>query len=156
MIDGPGTAAGGVGVPASYVAFSSGPQRWALPLATVDRVVAMVAVSPLPGAPHGVRGAIDVHGTVVPVLDLGLRLGEPPHPLRAAAQLVLARTGQRRIALPADEAYGVVEAVTGPAPSPLTGVAATEDGMLVIYDLDAFLSAGEEDELTRALAEVAA
>jgi purine-binding chemotaxis protein CheW len=113
----------------------------------------MVAVSPLAGAPAAIRGAIDVHGEVVPVLDLGQRLGDPPHALSADAQLVLARTARRAVALPVDEALGVVAPALEAASGPLAGVATAADGLLAVYDLDAFLSAGEEDELTLALAE---
>jgi purine-binding chemotaxis protein CheW len=113
----------------------------------------MVAVSPLPGAPAAIRGAIDVHGKIVPVLDLGLRLGDPPHPLNADAQLVLARTARRAVALPVDASLGVVAPALGAASGPLAGVATADGGLLAVYDLDAFLSAGEEDELTLALAE---
>lgn len=135
------------------VAFGVAGRRWALPLATVERVVAMVAVSPLAGAPGAVRGAIDVHGEIVPVLDLGLRLGDPPHPLNADAQLVLARTARRAVALPVDASLGVVAPALGAVSGPLAGVATADGGLLAVYNLDAFLSAGEEDELTLALAE---
>jgi purine-binding chemotaxis protein CheW len=138
------------------VAFAVGERRWGLPLECVERVVAMVAVAPLPGAPEGVRGAINVHGAVVPVLDLGRRLGDPPHPLGADARLVLARTRRRRVALPVDEALDVVALAPRAASGPLAGVAPQDDGLLAVYDLDAFLSHGEEDQLTLALAEAAA
>ena len=59
------------------VAVDVGGQSWALPLAAVERVVGMVAVSPLPESPAGVRGAINVGGEIVPVLDLDLRIGRP-------------------------------------------------------------------------------
>jgi purine-binding chemotaxis protein CheW len=146
--------AGGSGTTGTLsVAFAAAGRRWALPLAAVERVVAMVAVSELAGAPAAIRGAIDVHGEIVPVLDLGLRLGDLPHPLNAEAQLVLARTPRRAVALPVDEALGVVALTLGAASGPLAGVAAPGDELLAVYDLDAFLSAGEEDELTLALAE---
>jgi purine-binding chemotaxis protein CheW len=134
------------------VIFAAGGRRWALPLAAVERVVAMVAIEPLPGGPPGVRGAVDVHGEVLPVLDLGVRLGEPPHPLDAGAQLVLARTARRRVALPVDESLGVLSLALRGASAPLAGLARLPDGLLAVYDLDAFLAAGEEDRLTLALA----
>jgi purine-binding chemotaxis protein CheW len=135
------------------VIFAAAGRRWALPLDAVERVVAMVAVAPLPGAPPGVRGAVDVHGDVVPVLDLNLRLGEPPHPLGPEAQLVLAHTARRRVALPVDESLGVASPALHGASAPLAGVAQLPDGLLAVYDLDAFLAAAEEDALTLALAE---
>jgi purine-binding chemotaxis protein CheW len=148
---GPGSA--GARAPAELVLFRSGERRWALPLASVERVTAMVAIAPLPGAPAGVRGAVDVHGDVLPVLDLGVRLGGAPHRLGSEGQLVLARTARRRVALPVDESLGVAAVPLHPATAPFAGVAQPPDGLLAVYDLDAFLAAGEEDELTRALLE---
>jgi purine-binding chemotaxis protein CheW len=150
----------GAAVP--LVAFVVDGRRWALPLAAVDRVVAMVAVSPLPRSPAGVRGAVNVHGEIVPVLDLESRLGLQARDRGPEAQLVLARTSRRTVAVAVDEALGVLEvehdAIGAPtdAGSPgIAGIAALADGLLVIHDLDAFLSAGDEALLAGALAEAA-
>src|SRR5689334_11343 len=90
------------------VAFRVARQRWALPLAAVERVVAMVAVSPLPHSPSGVSGAINVHGEIVPVLDLGARFGFATREHDPGARLVLARTRRRAVAIGVDEVLGVL------------------------------------------------
>jgi purine-binding chemotaxis protein CheW len=140
------------------VAVNVGGQSWALPLAAVERVVGMVAVSPLPESPAGVRGAINVGGEIVPVLDLDLRIGRPTTDRGPSARLVLARTTTRRVALPVDEVLGVIAVERGrigppvsQSPAPMAGVAGVEDGVLAIYDLDAFLTADDELALDAAL-----
>jgi purine-binding chemotaxis protein CheW len=140
------------------VAVVVGGQSWALPLAAVERVVGMVAVSPLPESPVGVRGAINVGGEIVPVLDLDLRIGRPTSDRGLSARLVLARTNTRRVALPVDEVLGVIAVERGrigppveQSPAPMAGVAGLEDGVLAIYDLDAFLTADDEAALDAAL-----
>ena len=140
------------------VAVEVGGQSWALPLAAVERVVGMVAVSPLPESPAGIRGAINVGGEIVPVLDLDLRIGRPTTDRGPGARLVLARTRSRRIALPVDDVLGVIVVDAdriGPplerTAAPMAGVAGLPDGVLAIYDLDAFLSADDEQALTAAL-----
>jgi purine-binding chemotaxis protein CheW len=138
------------------VAVDVGGQTWALPLACVERVVGMVAIAPLPGSPAGVRGAVNVAGEIVPVLDLDVRIGRPQHDRGAAAQLVLARTSTRRVALPVDDVLGVLEVdAVGPpiehVPAPMAGIAALPDGVLAVYDVDAFLSAADEASLAAAL-----
>ncbi|HWK26685.1 MAG TPA: chemotaxis protein CheW [Solirubrobacter sp.] len=122
-------------------------RRWALPLDAVDRVVAMVAIEPLPGAPTGVCGAVNVHGEIVPVLDLDTRLGHPPREHRPEEALVLARTRGGLLALPADDVTGVIEvdagAISPPpphVPAPLAGLAALPEGVLLVSDLDAALA----------------
>lgn len=139
-----------------------GEQRWALPLDAVERVLAMVAFTALPASPIGVRGAINMHGRPVAVLDLELRLGRPLRTYGTDAKLVLVRTPRRRLALPVDEVPGVVSidrAAIGPAdagmPAPVGGVAALEDGVLLISDVEAFLTAAEDEVLAAALDEMA-
>jgi purine-binding chemotaxis protein CheW len=134
-------------------------QRWALPLAAVERVVGMVAVSPLPESPVGVRGVINVHGEIVPVLDLDLRIGRAAREHGAGARLLLARTSRGRVALAVDDVVGVIAidaSAIGPAPdampAPVAGIAAFGDGVLLIYDVDAFLSPGDEQAVAAALA----
>src|SRR4051794_38743968 len=109
------------------VAVGVGEQRWALPLACVERVVGMVAVTPLPESPAGVRGAINVAGEIVPVLDLDARIGRPQRDRGPGARLVLARTATRRVALPVDEVLGVIAVDIAPpieqVPAPIAGTA---------------------------------
>ena len=140
------------------VAVVVGGQSWALPLAAVERVVGMVAVSPLPESPAGIRGAINVGGEIVPVLDLDLRIGRPSPYRGPGARLVLAGTNTRRVALPVDDVLGVIAVERGRigppverSPAPMAGVASLEDGVLAIYDLDAFLTADDELALDAAL-----
>lgn len=135
-------------------------KQFALHLPAVERVLPMVAVSPLPGGPAVVAGAISLQGRIVPVFDVRRRIGFPERDYGPDAHLLVARARQREVALPVDEVVGVRsiagESVTAPEDvvpglARLSGVAAVEDGILVIHDLDAFLSGEEEAELDRAL-----
>lgn len=91
------------------VVFTLDGQRYALPLATVERVLPMVAVSPLPQAPEIALGVINLHGQVLPVLDIRRRLGFPPRDFGLTAHLLVARTSRRTLAVPVDEVLGVRE-----------------------------------------------
>lgn len=135
-------------------------ERWAVPVAAVERVFPMVAVAPLPGCPDVVLGAINVHGEIVPVFDPHCLLGAPAVVGRAEAQLLLVRTPRRLLALAVDEVVGVAE-VPAVAVAPaeavhhaverLAGVAPLPDGLLLVHDVDAFLSGAEERQLEVAL-----
>jgi purine-binding chemotaxis protein CheW len=145
----------------SFVRLTLDGLNLALPLAAVERVVRSVAVTPLPGAPACIAGAIDFHGTVVAVADLRERFGLPPAPVRMTDHFVFARTPSRLLALVADAAQGVVEvedsdrvdagAVAGGLER-ISGIARTADGLLLIQDLERLLSSGEEALLQQALA----
>lgn len=138
-------------------------QRYAIPLLAVERVLSMVGLSPLPESPAIALGVINLHGKVLPVLDLRRRLGFPAHEYGTSAHLLVARTGRRTVALPVDEALGVQEVAAGAVTPPSTvlpgirhvaGIVALADGVLFIHDLEAFLSLEEERQLSEALEEM--
>lgn len=145
--------------------FRLGEQRYALPLAAVERVVRAVEVTPLPGAPAIVLGAIDVQGSVLPVLSIRRRFGLPQGEIAPDDQFVLARAVNRSVALVIDEAQGVLEhpvdAVIDSTPilpgaKQFRGVVKLEDGLVLIHDLENFLSLDEERTLDAAIGREAA
>ena len=142
------------------VVFTLDGQRFGLPLSAAERAVPMAAVSPLPGCPDTVLGAINVHGSVTPVLDLRRRLGLAASEYGPSAHLLLARTAKRVVALPVDGVHGVVEIEPGRVAPPdtvlpgidqLAGIAALADGLLLVNDLELFLSLDEEGQLDAAI-----
>lgn len=123
----------------------------------------MVAVSPLPNAPAVALGAINVHGSVIPVVDIRRRFGFPPRDYGITAHLLVARTSRRTLAVPVDEVLGVKEVAAETVTAPdsvlpgighVSGIVALADGLLLIHDLDTFLSLDEEQRLREALEEM--
>lgn len=140
--------------------FSLDESRYALPLATVDRVVRAVEVTPLPKAPEIVLGVINAQGRVIPVVDVRRRFRLPTRELHLDDRFIIARTDRRLVALVSDDVAGVRELEpstlastkeTLPFAGYLQGVAKLEDGLVLISDLDAFLSLDEERLLETAL-----
>ncbi len=74
-------------------------ERYALPLSVVERVVRAVEVTPLPRAPVIVLGAIDVHGRVLPVLNVRRRFRMPDLAISPADWFLLAHTARHTVAL---------------------------------------------------------
>ena len=144
----------------SLVVFSLDAQHFALSVGAVERVVRAVEITPLPGAPNGVCGVIDLHGAVIPVFDLRAHFGQPSRAVRPEDHLVIVRTARRRVALLADAALGVVSA-SGPEVIPaveilpgldaIEGVVKLDGGIVLIHDLDRFLRIAEDDALASAM-----
>jgi purine-binding chemotaxis protein CheW len=140
--------------------FSLDAGRYAIPLAAAERVVRAVEVTPLPAAPALVLGVIDVGGRVLPVFDTRARLGLPQRPIEPADHFLIARTSERTVVLIIDVARGLIEQ---PADSlvesgliahgiqHIRGVISLEDGLVLIHDLEQFLSATESRALDEAL-----
>lgn len=135
-------------------------QRYALPLHAVDRVVRMVAITPLPKAPDIVLGVVNVQGRVIPVFNMRRRFCLPEREIALSDQLVVARTMRRPVALVADAVPDVIAYPAQSLVSPeevlpsieyVEGVIKLADGLIFIHDLDKFLSPDEESFLGRAL-----
>jgi chemotaxis-related protein WspB len=61
-----------------FILFQIGRDRYALPASSVIEVLPLMNLKRVPGAPSGVVGVLNYHGTPVPVIDLNeMTLGEP-------------------------------------------------------------------------------
>lgn len=135
--------------------------RVALPLACVERVVRAVSVTPLPVAPDIVLGMVNVGGRVISVVDLRRRFRLPARDIGLTDRIVVAHTGHRSVALVADRVYGVFDydkpdtvgaETILPGLEYVEGVVKLDDGLILIHNLDRFLSLEEAAALDRALA----
>ena len=135
-------------------------QTYALHLAAVDRILHMVEITPLPGAPSVVEGVINLQGEVLPVVSIRRRLGLAHRSVAAADSLVVAHARTRRLAIIAESVLGVTECAAdavvgcddiGRGIRHIEGVVKTGDGLVLIQDLDRFFSAEEEQSLDLAL-----
>lgn len=135
-------------------------QRYALPLGVVDRIVRAAEITPLPQAPQIVLGALNVAGTILPVLNVRRRFQLPERDIQPADQFLIAHAGQRPVALAIDIAAEVLElspaqivaaATVAPGLEHLQGVAKMPDGLIFIHDLETFLSLDEAAALNRAM-----
>ena len=142
------------------VAFMLDEQRYGLRLSVVERVVRAVEVISLPSAPDIVMGVINLAGQVVPVVNVRRRFRLPEKELGLDDQLIIAKTVGRTVALLVDSASSLVKVSAGdvihaskilPRIDYIDGVATLEDGMLLIHDLDKFLSLEEERALDAAM-----
>ena len=142
--------------------FTVSSQRVGVLVADIERIVRSVAITILPGSPAVVEGVIDVHGTLVPVLDLRKRFGLPAENMRLSDLLVIASSGARRVAFRTGSDISIVEIdQEGVQSSPdsllhspfVSGLVKLPDGLLVIHELNAFLAEAESEMLARALAQ---
>jgi purine-binding chemotaxis protein CheW len=144
------------------VVFRLDQRRYALPLAVVERVVRAAEVTPLPRAPAIVLGAIDVHGRVLPVLNVRRRFLLPDREIGPADWFLLAHTPRHMLVLVVDDSEGVVERSQAevvvstqivPGVEDFPGVVRLDDGLVLIHDLERFLSLDEAHALDEAMSE---
>jgi purine-binding chemotaxis protein CheW len=131
-----------------------------LHLRQVRRVVRAVDVVPLPNAPDIVLGAIDVRGSIVSVFNVRRRFGFVDREISPDDQFIIAGTSQRTVALAVDSVTDVIvrpkEQLVAASEildqlELVEGALQLEDGLVLIHDLDRFLSPHEERALEQAL-----
>jgi purine-binding chemotaxis protein CheW len=121
-----------------------------------------VEITPLPKAPQVVSGVINFHGQIIPVIDIRKLFRLPQRDIHLEDQFIIARTSQRLVVLVVDSVNGVydlehhqtIDAVESfPFTEYLSGIATIEHGIVLITDLEKFLSLDEERVLDVALTE---
>jgi purine-binding chemotaxis protein CheW len=148
-----------------FVSFRLEQLRVAVLLSSVDQVVRAAELMPLPGAPEIVLGALNVRGEVLPALDMRSRFGTQSRSIKPSDQFLIARAGTRRVVLPVDEVQGLLSIeesaftaaeALAPGLKRIEGVARLPDGLVLIHDLETFLSSEEAQTLDTALQKEAA
>src|SRR3569623_612698 len=74
-----------------YVAFSTAGNTYAVPIMAVQEIKSWQSTPPIPQRSKASRGVLDIRGTIVEVLELGVLLGNPPvEPSPESVVIVLA------------------------------------------------------------------
>jgi purine-binding chemotaxis protein CheW len=141
-----------------HLAFALAGDDYLVPIESVRELIAQVPLTPLPGAPDWVRGVFNLRGSVVPLIDLGVKLGvgSAAPTARTCWMIVELERDRRRqlLALQTDEVREIVELgredlfATPPAGiraprEHLSGVVALGAGFGLVLDLGRVLQAGE-------------
>ena len=142
------------------VNFNLDDQKYALLLSSVIRIIRVVEITRLPKAPEIVLGVINMHGLIMPVFDIRKRFHLPQREMQLDDQLIIAYTSPRTVALLVDSVNDVIEIseekiIAGenilPGLDYIEGVVKTEDEMVLIHDLEQFLSLQEKNALHEAM-----
>ena len=142
------------------VLFSLEEPRYALYLSAVERVIRSVGITPLPKAPEIVLGVINMQGEIIPVIDIRKLFRLPAREINIEDQFIIAKTSKRLVVLAVDSVTGVSEIANYkvadakealPFADYLTGVTIFENNIILINDLEKFLSLNEQKVLDKAL-----
>ena len=132
--------------------FHIGPDRYALRLGAVNRVLPVLALKQVPLSPPFVAGLMDLHGEPVPVIDLSLLAGFAPRQIRFDTRIILVDYplpdgGTASLGLQAEHVTGIetVDDATLRTPglhsAPFLGeVSGSAAGLLQLVELDALLT----------------
>lgn len=129
------------------LSFNLGEQLYALPIADVVEVAAMVECVAMPDARPEVLGVVNRHGQPLLLLDLRLIFKQPAEPVTSATVFIVAGQGERRIGLVVDEIHQVdyadarqLSQISAPAQY-IHGIINHRAALIPIIALDALLDA---------------
>jgi purine-binding chemotaxis protein CheW len=119
-------------------------------LALVERVISIVALKPLPGAPSHLVGLLDYHGESIPIVDLGMWLGQVNNtPYTLDTPMVLCSDGQHKVGFIVDQVLHVetisdatlqMVSTFEDASSPFLAALKLESGLSLLLDMPRMLN----------------
>lgn len=134
--------------------------RFALRLENVERVIPVAELTPLPDAPASIAGAVNWRGRIIPVADIRSRFRLPGRETLLTDKIIITSTESITLGFLADDAAGVFTLKKSDIIAPgdlmpgiarIEGVVRTDDGMIIIQDINRFLSSEEADRLGAAV-----
>ncbi len=147
--------------PLQVLVFEVGGQRYGLPVDDVQELLRTVSIVPLPRAPAIVEGIINLRGRIIPVLDVRGRFRLPARSLEPSDHFIVARAGERVVALRVDRAVDLVRLEAAdieeagsvvPGVEYVAWVARRPHDLVLIHDLRTFLTREESAALDEAAA----
>ena len=149
------------GVGAELVTVAVGEQQYAIDIMAVREIRGSSRSTPMPNAPAHFLGMINLRGVILPVLDLGARLGFGPSDQAQASVVVVVQIGARQVGLLVDGVRDIVVVTEGMIqPTPdigadgvndfVQGVMITEHGIISLLSLDNIVPPEEAAEAAQA------
>lgn len=138
-----------------YLTFILANEEYAVDVLSVKEIIEFGEVTGVPGTPAHVRGVINLRGSVVPVVDLAIKLGREPSPLSRRSCIVIVETGssaERAVTgVVADAVNQVIEFAPGDIEPPpvfgtgvrlqyLDGIAKTSGSFVLVLNMGNLLS----------------
>jgi purine-binding chemotaxis protein CheW len=137
--------------PVQFLTFTLGDEEYAVDVLRVQEIKGYSAVTPIPNAPHFIRGVMNLRGTVVPVVGLRETFGLPAIPYDKFSVIVVLTLGTRVIGLLVDTVADVVELQLGQIEMPpelgdrvdtsfITGIARAGEKFIIVLSIEKIVS----------------
>ncbi len=138
------------------IAFRIGDQEFCVDIMCVREIRGWTKTTPLPHAPDYVIGVINLRGSVLPIMDLGARLGFKPTEASARHVIIVVQIGSQTVGLLVDAVSDILtvnsEDIQPPPELPsdmeqrsgyARGILAIEKRMICLIELDVLVDATE-------------
>ncbi|MFN4262307.1 MAG: chemotaxis protein CheW [Thioalkalivibrionaceae bacterium] len=137
-----------------FVTFGLGGETYAIDVLQVQEVLKVPEIAPVPGAPSFILGIINLRGNVVTVLDARSRMGLDPQEPDDASRIVIIDIGDQNVGVLVDSVAEVVQIAADAIDATpevgndesarfIRGVTNTDDGLIIIINVNRLLSDDE-------------
>ena len=149
---------------AQYLGFTIADEEYAIGILRVKEILEYDTMTRVPGTPPSIRGVINLRGSVVPVVDLALKLGLPESPITKRTCIVVVEVdldGERTVmGVMADAVSQVMDLGSADIEPPpafgtrvhmdhLLGMGKAGKKFILLLDIDRILSVNELMEMTK-------
>ena len=140
--------------------FILGAEEYGVDILKVQEIRGFEKVTPIPAAPAYLKGIVNLRGVIVPVIDLRVKFAMAEARYDASTVMIVLRIAGRVIAIVVDAVSDVVRlAASDVKPAPqlgavvdstyLAGLATQDERMILLMDIEKFLSSAELNLLER-------
>lgn len=140
--------------------FVLGKEEYAVDILKVQEIRGYEKVTPLPSAPDYLKGVVNLRGIIVPVIDLRVKFGMAQPTYDSFTVVVILRIAARVIGIVVDGVSDVIRLAPGDVKAApnlgsvvdstfLAGLATQNERMILLLDIEKFLSSGELNLLAK-------
>ena len=141
--------------------FVLGGEEYAVDILKVQEIRGYEKVTPIPAAPAYLKGVVNLRGIIVPVIDMRIKFGLADPRYDSFTVVIILRVGGRVIGIVVDAVSDVVQLAASevkPAPALgsvvdsgfLAGLATPGGRMILLLEIEKFLSSGELNLVSQA------
>jgi len=136
-----------------YLTFGLGGEEYGVDILKVQEIRGWSPITPIPNMPSFLKGVMNLRGTVVPVVDLRIKLGMPEVAPSAFTVIIMVRIGAKATGLLVDAVSDVLSIPDGDVELPpdfgaaevrlVKGTARVADKLIVLLDIERVLAPDE-------------
>ena len=134
--------------------FALGGEEYAVDILKVQEIRNYEKVTAIPAAPAYLKGVVNLRGIIVPVIDMRIKFGLAEPKYDAFTVVIILRVSGRVIGVVVDAVSDVIHLAPGDIKAApglgsivdsgfLEGLATTGDRMILLVEIEKFLSSGE-------------
>ena len=132
---------------AQYLSFSLAEGEYAVKILHVREIRGIGPITPLPNAPHHLKGVMNLRGAIVPVVDLKVALGLPESDYDKFTVIIVLSVGGRTMGFVVDSVCDVVslestdientsEIGNGVDDALIDGIARAQERFIILLDVE--------------------